>query len=92
MAPSASFVVLEDHPLYREGLVKYLNKEFPQSQIAYEGADFLEVKNIVEKTKPDLAIVDLHLGDGRPPGEIVALFSANQLPRGSMRANLQSSR
>ena len=80
MAPSASFVVLEDHPLYREGLVNYLNKEFPKSQIAYEGADFLEVKNIVEKTKPDLAIVDLHLGDGRPPGEIVALFSANRIP------------
>lgn len=80
MAPSASFVVLEDHPLYREGLVNYLTKEFPKSRITYEGADFLEARNVIEKSKPDLAIVDLHLGDGRPPGEIVALFSANRVP------------
>ena len=80
MSKSASFVVLEDHPLYREGLVNFLTKEFPQGEITYEGADFLEAKNAVVKAKPDLAIVDLHLGDGRPPGEIVALFASHAIP------------
>jgi len=67
MAPSASFVVLEDHPLYREGLVNYLNKEFPQSQIAYEGADFLEVKNIWKRPNPILrsSICILEMEDPR---------------------------
>lgn len=66
--------------LYRQGLIDYLKRELPQYDVAFQGADFLDAKNALQRTKPDLAIVDLHLGDGRPPGEVVALFTSNAIP------------
>jgi len=80
MEATESFVVLEDHPLYREGLVGYLRKSYPQAEIVYEGADFLEARDAISDVQPKLAIVDLHLGDGRPPGEIVSLFTSKKIP------------
>jgi DNA-binding NarL/FixJ family response regulator len=80
MANVESFVVLEDHPLYRQGLVNYLREAFPSAEIKYQGDDFLAVRDVIAKDKPALAVVDLHLGDGRSPGEIVALFSSRKIP------------
>ncbi len=80
MEKEKSLFVLEDHPLYRQGLIDYLKRELPQYDVAFQGADFLDAKNALQRTKPDLAIVDLHLGDGRPPGEVVALFTSNAIP------------
>jgi DNA-binding NarL/FixJ family response regulator len=71
---------MEDHPLYREGLKSYLLSRFPGIQFQYEGADFYAAKEAIEKKKIDIAVVDLHLGDGRPPSEIVALFTSKQIP------------
>ena len=80
MEKEKSLFVLEDQPLYRQGLIDYLKRELPQYDVAFQGADFLDAKNALQRTKPDLAIVDLHLGDGRPPGEVVALFTSNAIP------------
>jgi len=80
MTRTASFVVLEDHPLYREGLVNYLKKSHPDCELVYEGPDFLRARDAVATSTPSLAIVDLHLGDGRPASEIVAMFAARKIP------------
>lgn len=73
-------VLLEDHPLYREGLKAYLLSNFPTMNLLYAGGSFYEAKEIVASTTPDLAIVDLHLGDSRQPSEIVSLFTSQSIP------------
>jgi DNA-binding NarL/FixJ family response regulator len=80
MSQGLSAVLLEDHPVYREGLKSYLKKEFPAIIIQYDGDDFMRAKDIVSKNRIDFAILDLHLGDGRSPSEIVSIFSSAHIP------------
>jgi len=75
-----SAILLEDHPLFRQGLKGYISSAFPHLELTYEGHDFLEARNICDGAKPDIAIVDLHLGDGRSPTEIVGHFSSQGIP------------
>jgi DNA-binding NarL/FixJ family response regulator len=73
-------ILMEDHPLYREGLKAYLAERFPEMTLIYSGANFIEVKSVLETTPAQMAIVDLHLGDGRSPGEIVGFFTSRRIP------------
>ncbi len=75
-----TYILLEDHPLYREGLKRYITEHFPSSKCLYDGANYLHAKNVISETKPSIAIVDLHLGDGLTPIEIVSLFSSADIP------------
>lgn len=80
MAELAEAVLLEDHPLYREGLKAYINSNLPEVSLLYEGESFLKAKEITSRKKPKIAIVDLHLGDGRSPSEVVGYFSSLDIP------------
>jgi DNA-binding NarL/FixJ family response regulator len=80
MAEVIDVVLMEDHPLYREGLKSYLHSTFPNMNLMYVGASFYEAKEAISKKVPQIAIVDLHLGDGRQPSEIVSLFSSKKIP------------
>ena len=80
MAALSEAILLEDHPLYREGLKGYIRANIPEITFTYEGESFLKAKEAVEKKKPEIAIVDLHLGDGRTPSEIVGYFSSQNIP------------
>ena len=80
MAAEMNVSLMEDHPLYREGLKSYLLSRFPEINFLYEGADFYAAKEAIDQGKVAIAVVDLHLGDGRPPSEIVALFTSKQIP------------
>lgn len=71
---------MEDHPLYREGLKSYLTGRFPDMNLLYDGANFLDVKEAIESNPITLAIVDLHLGDGHAPSEIVGFFTSRNIP------------
>lgn len=73
-------ILLEDHPLSRAGLKGYITSAFPDLTLSYEGHDFLEARQICSQSKPDIAIIDLHLGDGRSPSEIVGHFSSQGIP------------
>jgi DNA-binding NarL/FixJ family response regulator len=73
-------ILMEDHPLYREGLKTYLGQRFPAMNLIYDGANFLDVKNALEENSAQIAIVDLHLGDGRSPSEIVGFFTSRNIP------------
>ena len=73
-------VLVEDHPLYREGLKTFIKTSFPTATLHYEGADIKDAKDTCEKKKISIAIVDLHLGDGRSPSEIVSMFTSIKVP------------
>jgi DNA-binding NarL/FixJ family response regulator len=77
---SLSIILLEDHPLYRDGLISFVDKNFPNSKFVYSGGDFLAAKNAIGKEPINLAIVDLHLGDDRSPSELVGLFTGKEIP------------
>jgi DNA-binding NarL/FixJ family response regulator len=80
MQETIDVILMEDHPLYREGLTTYLKSTFSKINFIYSGADFYAAKEIITTQKPKIAIVDLHLGDGRQPSEIVSLFSSKGIP------------
>jgi DNA-binding NarL/FixJ family response regulator len=80
MAEIIEGVLLEDHPLFREGLKNYVGRMIPLLKFSYDGDDFNAAKAICAKRKPAIAIVDLHLGDGRTPAEIVGFFSSQRIP------------
>jgi DNA-binding NarL/FixJ family response regulator len=73
-------ILLEDHPLFREGLKGYINASFPEIVFSYDGEDFLAARDACKRNKPAIAIIDLHLGDGRAPSEIVGHFSSQGIP------------
>jgi len=80
MKRALDVILLEDHPLYREGLRSFIQTAIPRTNFRYIGADFLEAKRTLETTEVDLGVVDLHLGDGRSPSEVVGLFTARGVP------------
>jgi len=80
MEEKLGIVLVEDHPLYREGLKTFIKTSFPTATLQYEGADIIEAKAACEKKKVSIAIVDLHLGDGRSPSEIVSMFTSIKIP------------
>ena len=80
MATSINIILLEDHPLFREGLKQQIKSIFPFAHYVYEGADVFQARKAASSDKVHLAIVDLHLGDGRSPAEIVSTLSAKKIP------------
>jgi DNA-binding NarL/FixJ family response regulator len=75
-----NIILLEDHPLYRDGLESFIQKNFALAKFVYSGDDFMKAKKAVSENEIDLAIVDLHLGDDRSPNELVALFTSKDVP------------
>lgn len=63
MSARVSVAIVEDHALVREGLRRILESE-PRIEIAGEAADATEAFALVERTRPDVTLVDLTLGEG----------------------------
>jgi two-component system, NarL family, nitrate/nitrite response regulator NarL len=80
MEEKMGIVLVEDHPLYREGLKTFVKTSFPTATLHYEGSDIKEAKDVCEAKKVTIAIVDLHLGDGRSPSEVVTMFTSIKVP------------
>jgi DNA-binding NarL/FixJ family response regulator len=55
-------IVVDDHPIFRLGLAASLG-EMEQVEFAGEAATAAEVPALVERTSPDLVLLDLHLPD-----------------------------
>ncbi len=74
----ARIVLAEDHGVVRQGLRALLEKE-PGFSVAGEASDGLQVADLVERTKPDVLVLDLMMpGLG---GLDVAREVARRLPR-----------
>ena len=59
--PSRIFIV-DDHPVFRKGLALLINEEKDMS-VCGEAEDVNEVKRAIERTAPDMVIVDITLKD-----------------------------
>ena len=55
-------IVVDDHPIFRLGLAASL-AEMDQVELVGEAAAAADVLDLVERTSPDLALLDLHLPD-----------------------------
>ncbi len=62
MTARITVAIIEDHALVREGL-RLILQDAPGIHIAGEAADVAEAFALVERTAPDVALVDLTLGD-----------------------------
>ena len=61
--PSARIVVVDDHPIVRRGLIELIN-DVPDLQVCGEAADVATAMDVFKEQQPDLALIDLSLGDG----------------------------
>lgn len=57
-----TLLLVDDNPRYRAQLRRMIGRTYPQILI-YEAEDVVEVVQLVEKVPPDLALVDVVLGD-----------------------------
>lgn len=55
-------VIVDDHPLVRRGLASVISMQ-PNVQFAGEATNGREALDVLEKTKPDLVLMDLKLAD-----------------------------
>ena len=79
-AASPSFVILEDHALVREGLMRSISEAFPGARYQYSGDSLGEALRATSNESPDCAIIDLDLGDGRSVAEVVSSFAMAEIP------------
>ncbi len=59
--PASRILLVDDHPLFREGLRELIIRE-PGWSVCGEAADAADAIRLVGETKPDLVIVDISLG------------------------------
>ena len=59
----AQIVVIDDHPIVRRGLIELIN-DVDDLQVVGEAADVSTAMDILQEHQPDLALIDLSLGDG----------------------------
>jgi len=58
---ASRILIVDDHPLFREGLHQLIDRE-PGLSVCGEAADMDEALRLVTEAKPDLVIVDISLG------------------------------
>lgn len=79
MAPPATFLIVDDHPVLRQGIGTVLRTRFTDARILE--ADSLEsALSEGEAAKPDVVIVDPRLGEGDPTTTISTLRRKLSVP------------
>lgn len=71
---------MEDHPLVRDAFVAQVGTHFPGAQIVYAGAVIDQALAAIKILGCDCIVLDLDLGDGRPPMENVAQACTSGAP------------
>lgn len=61
-SPASRILIVDDHPLFREGLRQLIEREAELS-VCGEAKDASEARQLIAETKPDLVIVDISLGN-----------------------------
>lgn len=54
-------LIIDDHPIVRQGLAQLINQE-PDFSVCGDAGDIPQALNIIENSNPDIVIVDLSLG------------------------------
>ena len=73
--PASRILLVDDHPLFREGLRELITRE-PGWSVCGEAADAADAIRLVGETKPDLVIVDISLG-GTNGIDLIKSLNAN---------------
>ncbi len=60
---TARIVVVDDHPIVRRGLIELIN-DVADFDVVGEAPDVSTALDVLKATRPDLALIDLSLGDG----------------------------
>ncbi|MGC8507138.1 MAG: response regulator [Thiomonas sp.] len=74
MPPEIRVLLVDDHPLFRRGLVSLLAEE-PGMQVVGEAADIGEALRQVERTQPDVVLLDNHLPGVRGVDAVAGLHT-----------------
>jgi DNA-binding NarL/FixJ family response regulator len=61
-APKRSVLLIDDHPIVRQGLSQLVNQQ-PDLQVSAEAASAREALECVGRNTPDIAVVDISLDD-----------------------------
>ena len=73
-------LILEDHPIVLDAIKRRIEIELVGSHISYAGDSLPEALLSLNHSIPACAVVDLDLGDGRTPVEIVSQLSSRGVP------------
>jgi len=74
MPPEIRVLLVDDHPLFRRGLVSLLAEE-PGMQVVGEAADIGEALRQIERTQPDVVLLDNHLPGVRGVDAVAGLHT-----------------
>lgn len=69
--------LVDDHPLYREGLKQYINKE-PTLEVCGEAGNAVDAMELIRNQRPDLVIVDVSLGESSGIDLVKSIRSQNK--------------
>ncbi len=73
---TVSVVLVDDHPIVRRGLAELINDESDLKVIG-EASSIAEAHHVLNDLRPDVALVDLSLGDGHGL-ELIKQLKANE--------------
>lgn len=79
-ADGLRFVVIDDHELVRDGLVRQLLEFYPQARIVHASDNVKAGVRAALEFGCDCAVIDLDLGDAAPAGEVVSAFTVHRIP------------
>lgn len=78
-APKRKVLLVDDHPVVREGLTKRLSNE-PDLVVCGEAQNVAEAMQAITQFQPDIVVLDLSLGDGGHGLELIKDLRAAQNP------------
>ncbi len=73
-------VVIDDHPLFRKGLIALLEAAGGQLRVLGEAGDGLDGLEQVQRLKPSLVLLDLHMKGGPGGLEVLRRIKSAQAP------------
>lgn len=74
------FIVVDDHPLFVEGIIGRVRSRYPGAVIGYAGASVHDALRSAVAHGCDCAIVDMDLGASMSSAEIVSAFAMHRIP------------
>jgi DNA-binding NarL/FixJ family response regulator len=79
MTQSNNFLIVDDHPVLRQGVASVLKAEFSGAKIS-EASTVDEALSAAKNSKPDVVVVDPHLGNADATSSILNLRKAISAP------------
>lgn len=76
-------VIADDHPLYREGVVRSLSED-PDLVVIGEGQDALSAIELVEQMRPDVVLLDISMPNGGGLAALRAIMAKPNPPKVAM--------